>query len=159
MITICCSDGIRFQVEKEIVEGNYKERTDSMCYGSETLIYVIHDTYDEEEIQLSHVRGEGMKRILEYQTYLYEHPDTPLELYDSLFMKEFENDSLGYPRLAELIRDANYLGNQHLFAIGAMLAATIIKNAVKKGIKELRRVLAVENDFTPEEEAHLQLTF
>lgn len=146
-ILIKTSDGELFTVDKKTM------------YLS-TLIKNMYEDLDidsGEILPLGEVNSKLFSKIL---VYCEHHKDDVLENEDveksikqpdSNDMTEWDREFIGsdIEELFELIKTANYLDIKNLLELGCKAVANLIKD---KSVEEIREILGVENDFSPEEE-------
>jgi S-phase kinase-associated protein 1 len=141
-ITLKCYDGESFEVDEVVAR------------ESETIKYMIDDGIAVKEIPIPAVKGKTLAKIIEYYKKHVEATTTnsdeekDLTIWDDEFIKQFD-----MVMLFDLIRGSNYLNINNLMELGCKTVADMIKG---KSTEEIRTILNVENDFTPEEEAQIK---
>ena len=138
-------------------EGEKMEVPIDVAARSVLIKGMIDDAGVEEDIPLPNVKKNILTKVVEFCTYLNEHPPPEIEkplrsnnLNDvtTAYYADFVN--LEQEVLFELILAANYLDIKPLLELSCAKVASVIKN---KSIQEIRKYFNIENDFTPEEEA------
>jgi S-phase kinase-associated protein 1 len=118
---------------------------------------MIGDGVAVKEIPIPHVKGKTLAKIIEY---CKKHVETAtansneelaekdLTIWDDEFIKKVD-----FVTLFDLIRDSNYLNIKNLMDLTCKTLADMMKG---KSTEEIRKMLNIENDFTPEEEAQVK---
>ncbi|KAL3838726.1 hypothetical protein ACJIZ3_023317 [Penstemon smallii] len=141
MIVLQTSDGETFELE-EIV-----------AIQSQTIKHMIEDDCVDNTIPLPNVPSKIMGRVIEYcKRHATKTEDKKIEddlnkAFDDEFMK------IDLSTLFDLILAANYLDIKSLLDLSCQTVADMIK---EKSPEEIRTILNIENDFTPEEEAEIR---
>jgi S-phase kinase-associated protein 1 len=143
--TLITSGGVEITVERRIAECSIVIRD------------MISDLGDlDEPIPISDTEESVLRKVLEWCAYHQNdpapttegrNPITSIPDWDQKFMAELDSDMLH-----RVIKAANYLEINLLIEIGCKTVADMIKG---KSSEDIRQILDVENDFTPEEEARI----
>lgn len=127
---------------------------------SETVKNLIEDAGIENAIPLPNIKGDVLKRVVEYCVWHHEHPQLKTEEkkdekrtddivgWDMEFCKLMKQEEL-----FELILAANYLDIKELLDLTCKTVANMIKG---KTPDEIRKTFNIKNDFTPEEEEQVR---
>jgi len=117
----------------------------------------IGEDEDDHPVPLPNVRGEVLDKVVEYAKYHHEDPppdedDTEkkngeISPWDAKFLEPLDQSTL-----FDVILAANYLDLKGLLDVACQKVANTIKS---KSVEEVREMLELENDFTPEEEAKI----
>ncbi|KAK2363585.1 SKP1 protein 1B [Trifolium repens] len=141
-ITLKCYDGESFEVDEVVAR------------ESQTIKYMIDDGVVVKEIPIPAVKGKTLAKIIEYCKKHVEaatansDEEKDLTIWDDEFIKQVDR-----VMLFDLIRGSNYLNINNLMELGCKTVADMIRG---KSTEEIREILNVENDFTPEEEAQIK---
>ncbi|KAK2453627.1 SKP1 protein 1A [Trifolium repens] len=146
-ITLKCYDGESFEVDEVVAR------------ESQTIKYMIDDGIAVKEIPIPAVKGKTLAKIIEYCKKHVEattansdeeksDEEKDLTIWDDEFIKQVD-----MVMLFDLIRGSNYLNINNLMELGCKTVADMIRG---KSTEEIRTILNVENDFTPEEEAQIK---
>lgn len=145
-ISFIGSDGVKVEVERGIAECSIFIRD------------MLNDLGDSgESISIPDTEGSVLRKVFEWCAHHQNDSSTSVPKddhripnigeWDHKFMAEFDSDMLH-----EIIRAANFLDIQLLLEIGCRTIADKIKG---KTSAEMRRILKIEKDFTPDEEAEI----
>ncbi|KAG9017174.1 hypothetical protein FRB90_001478 [Tulasnella sp. 427] len=140
-VTLLSSDGEKFKVDKEVAE------------RSVLVKKLIEDVGESNDISLPNVNASVLKKVLEY---LEHHRGDPLPAanddnckwateisdWDQKFIQ------VDQEMLSEIILAASYMEIEPLLAVANMIRA--------KTREEIRKLLNIINDSTPEEEAQIK---
>lgn len=146
-ITLISSDKQEFKVDKEV------------AYKSVLIKNMVEDFGgDASEIPLPRAQGKVLKKVLEYCEFHRNDPEpkpqeerersdrikrtTDIIEWDYKFMN-VDNESV-----FEIMLLANYLDIRSLFELTCKTVANMIKG---KTPEQIRQILDIENDFTPEQ--------
>lgn len=145
LINLSSSDGQLFQVSRPV------------CRILKTIDTILQDLGGEEDlvetIPVQNISGQILKLIIEWaehhqnDTQATDDPEEHKE-WDLQFFSSIKSDIL-----FDLITGSHFLGVTRLFDSCTKVVATLIS---EKPVEEIRRILHVENDFTPEEEEELR---
>lgn len=137
-VKIISNDGKPFITQKKVI---------ILC---ETIKNLVEDIGTDQEITLPNIDGKTLEKILEYCKYHVNHNDENKE----------ENEKWDQDYIAvemefvfKIITAANYLEIKSLLELGCKYVA---KKLEGKTTEEMREILGVENDFTPEEEEKIK---
>ncbi|KAE9596566.1 hypothetical protein Lal_00007637 [Lupinus albus] len=141
-IILKSSDGVSFEVDEAVAR------------QSETIKHLIEDGCTENGIPLPNVTGEILAKIVQY---CKKHVETSgsekksnakaLCYWDAQFVK------VDQATLLDLIMAANYLNIKKLLDRTCQAVADMIKG---KSPEEIRKILNIQNDFSPEEEQEIR---
>ncbi|KAL5722073.1 hypothetical protein ACHQM5_005640 [Ranunculus cassubicifolius] len=136
------SDGEIFLVEEEIA-----------C-ESHTLKHLIEGGYNGDEIPLLQLSSNVLALIIDYCKYRMESskshsPSVEDELRDCSFITNVDPQTL-----CGLIMAANFLNIKSLLDLTCKIAADLV---IAKKTKEIRAMLDITNDLTPEEEERVSV--
>ncbi|KAJ4840077.1 hypothetical protein Tsubulata_046243 [Turnera subulata] len=135
MITLLSSDSEEFVVEEAV------------AVQSQTIKHLIQDGCStDESIPLPNVTSPVLSKVIEYcKKHIGDIEEKEeLKAWDAEFVKDDDFDAL-----ASLIMAANFLDIKGLLDLVAQTLANMIK---EKSPEEIRRMLNIKNDFTPEED-------
>ncbi|CAG7868192.1 unnamed protein product [Brassica rapa] len=158
-IVLKSSDGETFEVEEAV------------ALQSQTIAHMVEDDCIDGGIPLANITGVILAKVIEYCkkhvtvvpdgdviVYCKKHVVLPdgdssssakeeLKAWDAEFMKTDQST------LFNLILAANFLNIKNLLDLGCQTVADMITG---KTPEEIRTVLNIENDFTPEEEKEIR---
>ncbi|CAN7097775.1 unnamed protein product [Brassica rapa subsp. narinosa] len=120
-----------------------------------TIANMIEDDCVDNEIPIPNINGEILSKVIVYCKKHVVLPDgdssssakEELKAWDAEFMKTDQST------LFNLILAANFLNIKNLLDLGCQTVADMITG---KTPEEIRTVLNIENDFTPEEEKEIR---
>ena len=157
MIKLQCSDGQEFIISKDVI------------LMSETIKNMMEDLgnlsgTEDITIPLPNVRGEIMKKVLEFCQYHFENPHPPLteeekeekekkKTYTDMIKWDIDFCNVEKSTLFEYILAANYLDIKILLDAACK---TVCKMIVGKTPEQIRKEFNIKNDFTPEEEEEIR---
>jgi len=137
------SDGESFQVEEAV------------AVQSQTIAHMIEDDCVANGVPIANVTGVILSKVIEYckkhvvSDSPTEESKDELKKWDAEFMKALEQSST----LFDVMLAANYLNIKDLLDLGCQTVADMITG---KKPDEIRALLGIENDFTPEEEEEIR---
>ncbi|VVB00832.1 unnamed protein product [Arabis nemorensis] len=136
-IVLKSSDGQMFEIEEEV------------ALQSQTIAHMVEDGC-VDAIPISNVSGEILAKVNEY---CKKHVDgggseEELKIWDQEFMRNINQSTLFY-----LILAANYLNIKSLLDLTCQTVADMITS---KTPDEIRTILDIKSDFTPEEEEKIR---
>lgn len=142
-IVLKSSDGHIFEVEEVV------------ALQSQTIANMIEDDCVENGIPISNINGEILAKVIEYCKKHVVLPDgdssssskEELKAWDAEFMNTDQST------IFNLILAANFLNVKNLLDLGCQTVADMITG---KTPDEIRTVLNIEKDFTPEEEEEIR---
>lgn len=124
---------------------------------SELVKTMVEGDKEENEIPLPNVKGEVLKKVIEYMKYHVDNPadeiDKPLKSANMAeVVSQWDADFVDVDQelLFELILAANYMDIKSLLDLTCAKVASMIKG---KTPEQIRKTFNIQNDFTPEEEA------
>ena len=139
-ITLTTKEGEQFTVSEEVANrfGTIKN----------LLIDVGRNT--STPIPLPEVAGNVFNKILEFANY---HVENPVKVENDKFI--FSDWDVSFFKmevtiLLPVVTASNYLDDKELLDMSVQAVADLIKD---KTPEDIRKLFAIENDFTPEEEA------
>ena len=137
VIRLRSSDGEEFEVEEAVAN------------QSQTIRHMIEDDCADDGIPLPNVTAKILSKVIEYCKNHVESNsgDDELKSWDAEFMK------VDLTVLYDLILAANYLDIGGLLHLTCQTVADMIKG---KTPEEIRNLLNIKNDFTPEEEKEIR---
>lgn len=145
-VTIKSNDDVNFSVLK------------SVAFQSKLVEAALSNKDDGEDNEITvDVNGTILEKIINYLKFSKNNPlkevEKPIKTNDlkELIGEEHAKfiDDLPTEEIFDIITKANYMDIQQLVDISCAKIATLIKD---KSTEEIRTVLNIENDFTPEEE-------
>ncbi|KAI1299377.1 Suppressor of kinetochore protein 1 [Halotydeus destructor] len=158
-IKIVTNDAMEFVVDQRVANA-FKVIHDML----ETLRggYEDGDVQDfDTPVRLQNVRGDIMKEMLDWVDHHKDDPDTSDEeeqyrdrrtddipQWDKNFVGRWEK-----PVLYEVLQACNYLDLRPLLEICCKTIANMIKG---KSVEQVREILQIQSDYTPEEEEQLK---
>ena len=114
---------------------------------------------DHIEFTVNNVKGDVLKKVAEYLEHykneepkLYEKPLPSANLKDCVDEWDFNFIDIPIDDVFKIILAANYLNIQSLLDLACAAVAALIKG---KTTDEIRQILNITNDFTPEEEQQI----
>ncbi|AEE80002.1 SKP1-like protein 13 [Arabidopsis thaliana] len=143
MVMLLSSDGESFQVEEAV------------AVQSQTIAHMIEDDCVANGVPIANVTGVILSKVIEYckkhvvSDSPTEESKDELKKWDAEFMKALEQSST----LFDVMLAANYLNIKDLLDLGCQTVADMITG---KKPDEIRALLGIENDFTPEEEEEIR---
>lgn len=143
MVMLLSSDGESFQVEEAV------------AVQSQTIAHMIEDDCVANGVPIANVTGVILSKVIEYckkhvvSDSPTEESKDELKKSDAEFMKALEQSST----LFDVMLAANYLNIKDLLDLGCQTVADMITG---KKPDEIRALLGIENDFTPEEEEEIR---
>jgi len=143
MVMLLSSDGESFQVEEAV------------AVQSQTIAHMIEDDCVANGVPIANVTGVILSKVIEYcKKHVVSDSPTEeikdeLKKWDAEFMKALEQSST----LFDVMLAANYLNIKDLLDLGCQTVADMITG---KKPDEIRALLGIENDFTPEEEEEIR---
>ncbi|KAI8909717.1 putative negative regulator sulfur controller-3 [Gorgonomyces haynaldii] len=145
MVVLQSADQMEFTVEKQVAE------------QSVLLKNLLEDVGETDApIPLPNVSGSILKRVLEYCKHHQNDPTEESEAFELQKQRPEEIEEwdaqfikMDNELLFEVILAANYLDIKGLLDLGCKTMALMLKG---KTTEEIRQMLNIENDFTPEEE-------
>ena len=147
-ITLLSSDGQKCEISSKAVQ------------KSVILKGLIEDYPDHVEFPVNNVKGNILKKIIDYLEYYKDKEPKQIEkpLPSTKFEEcvdpwDFEYTNLELELLFELILGANYLDIKPLLELTTAKVAYLIQGKSTEGMREFFRI---KNDFTPEEEQQIQ---
>ncbi|XP_010512295.1 PREDICTED: SKP1-like protein 13 [Camelina sativa] len=143
-IMLRSSDGELFEIEEAVAS------------LSQTIAHMIEDDCVGTEIPLANVKGTTLAMVIEYcKKHTGAGADAStgegkeeLKKWDAEFLKTMEQHTL-----FDVILAANYLNIKDLLDISCQAVADMISG---KNPDEIRAILGIHNDFTPEEEEEVR---
>jgi len=140
MVSVLTCDSAQFDIGERVITG---------CL---TLKNLVDDIGDDEIIPLPSVHSNEMKEVISFYTGHQEMGGITTD--EAMLTTDAERLSLLPTRsVIRLMEAADYLCAETLLNACAKSIATSIS---KKTTQEIRDILGIENDFTPEEEAEIQ---
>ena len=147
-VILITNENSRFEVPRHIAEMS-------------TLVkdMLEEDQSEAPEIPLLNVDDITMKQVLEYCNHHHDNPAESIKkpLTDKLenLISEFDKNciAMSIDELFALVKTANYLHVQPLFELICAAIANMMRG---KTAEEIRQLLHIENDLTPEEEAKIR---
>ncbi|KAK7261652.1 hypothetical protein RIF29_27968 [Crotalaria pallida] len=147
-ITLRSSDGMAFEVDEAV------------AIQSQTIKYMIEDNCTDNGIPIPNVSGNILAKVIEYckkhaeaaaaaASGSEEKPNNANDL------KAWDDDfaNVDQATLFDLLMAANYLHIKSLLDLICQTVADMIKG---KSPEEIRKILNIKNDFTPEEEEQIK---
>jgi S-phase kinase-associated protein 1 len=140
-ITLVCSDGKKFQVDRRIVE------------RSELIMHTL-ENFTKTEIILEEIQGPILEKIIDYLKHYFDIkpkeiirplPCPNLELYIDEWDFKFINVDLDI--VIEIANAANFMGIIPLSYLAGAKIATYMMGTTE----EIRKNFGIECDLTPEE--------
>ncbi|RID56995.1 hypothetical protein BRARA_F00402 [Brassica rapa] len=137
------------------LDGHIFEVEEAVALQSQTIANMIEDDCVDNEIPIPNINGEILSKVIVYCKKHVVLPDgdssssakEELKAWDAEFMKTDQST------LFNLILAANFLNIKNLLDLGCQTVADMITG---KTPEEIRTVLNIENDFTPEEEKEIR---
>jgi S-phase kinase-associated protein 1 len=143
-LTLKSQDGVTIEVKKDIAM--HSELIQTMWSGDQT----------ETEIPLPNVRGEILKKVVEFMEYHHENPmkeiEKPLKsanMRDVVLEWDATFVEVDQEMLFELILAANYMDIKPLLDLTCAKVASMLKG---KTPEQIRKQFNIVNDFSPDEE-------
>lgn len=146
MIVLKSSDGVTFQVEKNVIQQQSKK-----------INKMIQDGFADSVIPLPVVRSETLSKVIEYckrhvpRAFLNVEEESSSHQELKKFDKKFVDVSQNV--LHDLITASHYLEIKSLFELTCQKAADMISGKTAEAIREIFNIV---NDFTPEEEEEIR---
>jgi len=156
LVTLVSQDGQEFKVEVKVAR------------MSETIRQLILDAGTGDPIPIPNIEGSILSKVIEYCKYHTEHPDVPNETLDheekpskvDLSKRREIKDpwdrefcKLDVPTIENLIVASNYLDVKGLLEITCKTIATALNG---KTVEQMREILRIKSDWTPEEEERIK---
>lgn len=123
---------------------------------SELVKTMVEGDKEEKEIPLPNVKGNVLKKVVEYMSYHVDNPakviEKPLKSSNMAeVVSQWDADFVDVDQelLFELILAANYMDIKPLLDLTCAKVASMIKG---KNPEQIRKTFNIQNDFTPEEE-------
>lgn len=151
-IKLQSSDGEIFEVDVDVAKLSVTIKTMLEDLGM--------DEEDDEAIPLPNVNAAILKKVIQWCTYHKEDPPPPEDddnrekRTDDIPSWDIEFLKVDQGTLFELILAANYLDIKGLLDVTCKTVANMIKG--KNSGEEIRKMLNIKNDFTPEEEEQVR---
>ena len=108
---------------------------------------MIDVTEENTPINIPNVKSTELKKVIDYVTYYCDKAEDD-EKWDEKYF-----GPLNFQEILDVIMAANFMNNPRLVNRGCKAAANFLKG---KSVEELRKILNVKNDFTPEEEEQVR---
>lgn len=144
MLKLVSQENDNFQIPKKV------------AIMSELIKTMAEGDTEEKEIPLPNVKGEVLKKVVQYMKYHSENPakeiEKPLKSSDmGQVVSQWDADFVDVDQelLFELILAANYMDIKPLLDLTCAKVASMIKG---KTPEQIRKTFNIHNDFTPEEE-------
>ena len=138
----------------------FEDIPEKICFQSKLLKSIIENTILENNIiNLSTINSSTGKKVLRWMSYhnnveppIIKRPLTNLNL--NSILKEWDINYIDVENdfLFDILNAANYLDIKPLLDLCCLKLASLIKN---KKPEQIRQILNIQNDFTPEEEKEL----
>ncbi len=115
-----------------------------------TIKNLLIDVGNNAPIPLPEVDNNIFQKILQFANY---HLENPVKVENEKFVfSDWDTDffKMDVKMLLSVVTASNYLDDKELLDMAIQTVADIIKD---KTPEEIRKYFAIENDFTPEEEA------
>jgi len=123
---------------------------------SELVKTMVEGDKDEKEIPLPNVKGNVLKRVVDYMNHHADNPAKEIEkplksanMTEVVSKWDAEFVDVDQEMLFELILAANYMDIKPLLDLTCAKVASMIKG---KTPEQIRKTFNIANDFTPEEE-------
>jgi S-phase kinase-associated protein 1 len=150
MFAIVTEDNVKFSIE------HY-----NIIKCSEFLKDIVSDYEEEDDIEIPlSIDSKTFQKILEYMTYIVENKPSEIEkpmkknFRNYVSKWEFDFINVSIEELEKIINSSNYLNIKCLLNLSCAFLVSKIQN---KKIEEIREILNIENDFSPEEEEKIKL--
>ncbi|KAI0072897.1 E3 ubiquitin ligase SCF complex, Skp subunit [Panus rudis PR-1116 ss-1] len=149
-VVLITADGGHFVVDADVAE------------GSELIKHMMLDLeISTDKIPLPNVRTEVMSKVLEYCAHykgqcselpipggsVCRNPTADIPPWDRQFLE------VEFPMLFQLVIAANYLDIPRLLHVACKAIANVIRG---KSTEELRTLMGIVNDFSPDEERQIR---
>jgi len=130
--------------------------TRKVALQSELVKTMVEGDKDEKDIPLPNVKGNVLKRVVDYMNHHSDNPAKEIEkplksanMAEVVSKWDAEFVDVDQEMLFELILAANYMDIKPLLDLTCAKVASMIKG---KTPEQIRKVFNIANDFTPEEE-------
>lgn len=147
------TEGVLYLVSQE--HDKYPVPT-KVAVMSELVKTMSEGDAEEKEIPLPNVKGEVLKKVVQYMKYHADNPaksiEKPLKSPNMAeVVSQWDADFVDVDQelLFELILAANYMDIKPLLDLTCAKVASMIKG---KSPEQIRKTFNIHNDFTPEEE-------
>ena len=149
MITLLSSDAHTFEVPEEVAKeaGTIRSMLEDMDSSTDA-------------IPIANVNGAILARVLQYAKYHVDaakknadDDDKPAKSAEEVAAWDAEFVDVDHATLFDIILAANYLNMGALLQLTCQTVARMIKG---KSPEEIRTILNIKNDFTPEEEEQVR---